>query len=74
MATEEHDQPLSPNEAALFAALSAIIQTTPGGPQRKMLAVLLNASREDFLVQGQPQSAALIGLLAAGAESGGRRP
>ena len=67
---EEQDQPLSPNEAALFAALSAIIQATPGGPQRKMLAVLLNASRKDFLVQGEPQSAALVGLLATAAETG----
>ena len=70
MNTDEQDQPLSPNEAALFAALFAIIQATPRGPQRKMLAVLLNASREDFLADGQPQPAALIGLLATAAETG----
>ena len=70
MIAEEQDQPLSPNEAALFAALSAIIHATPGGPQRKMLAALLSASREDFLAEGQPQSAALIGLLATAAETG----
>lgn len=69
---EESDgsRPLSENEAAIFAALTAIVQTLPVGERRARLAALLEESRSDFLQDDKPQSAALLGLLASYAATG----
>jgi hypothetical protein len=70
MTYKDKTQPLSENEAALFAALTAVIRTLPPGPHRTMLAGLLAEERADFLQDGKPQAAALLGLLASYAETG----
>jgi hypothetical protein len=70
MDDESRDTPLTENEAALFMAISALVQVVPGGPQRKMLAGLLEIHREALLAEKRPQGAALLGILATYAESG----
>ena len=67
---EESGMPLTENEAAMFMAISALVQCTPDGPQRKMLSALLDAHREALLGEKKPQGAALLGILATYAESG----
>lgn len=61
---------LSDNEAVLFMAVAAIVQSIPRGPQRKMLAGLLEAHRAKMLEDRKPEPAALLGLLASYAETG----
>jgi hypothetical protein len=70
MEIAEGNQPLSENEAALYAALTAIVQTLPVGPGRARLAALLDECRGDFLLEGKPQAAALLGLLGSYAKTG----
>jgi hypothetical protein len=70
MQPEDEDQPLSENEAALFAAISAIIRSIPIGRQRKMLTLLLSEAEGGFLVEKKPQAAALLSLLASLAGGG----
>ena len=70
MKTGDGEQPLSENEAALFAALTAIVRTLPPGQHRTMLAGLLEEERADFLQDQKPQAAALLGLLASYAQTG----
>ena len=70
MSSDDSNQPLSENEAGLFAAVTAIIRTLPPGPHRVMLGALLKEHRVDFLQDGKPQAAALVGLLASYAETG----
>ena len=68
--SDETDKPLSETEAALFAAMAALVQATARGPERKLLGVLLDEQRAGFLQSQQPQAAALLGLLASYASEG----
>lgn len=70
MSAVEPEQPLSENEAALFAAVTALVRTLAPGQRRAMLAGLLEEERADFLQDGKPQAAALLSLLASYARTG----
>lgn len=70
MSQQDTGQPLTENEAALFAAITAIIRTLPPGQHRIMLSGLLDEQRTDFLQDEKPQAAALLGLLTSYAATG----
>lgn len=70
MTPQDASQPLTENEAALFAAVTAIIRTLPPGQHRTLLAGLLDEGRTDFLQDQKPQAAALLGLLTSYASTG----
>lgn len=63
-------EPLSESEAALFAALSAIIRTIPPGRYRAMLGGILEEHRAHFIQDGRAQAAALVSMLGSYAEKG----
>lgn len=68
--SDDRATPLSETEAALFAALTAIIRTLPPGLHRTTLAGLLQEERTEFLQDEKPQAAALLSLLASYAATG----
>lgn len=70
MSPDDDQPPLSENEAALFAALTAVIQTVPVGEGRARLGALLEEARTDFLQDGKAQSAAILSVLSSYATTG----